>query len=241
MTRTYTSTELATLVTRLQMYTIVCHTVAPVSPVVFKWIHFKIFGLEINQYNFIGLFLAVCTMIYQTVAFCLLSDLSKEPGYRVYLKLNNQVDIFVDELKEPRASEKPLKESWCPSKEKTTSNLSIEKEEQHLKEDEKSPSGKTAESFHQSVPRKRQNPKQRKVCESGDKMLTLSDVFTNRDLVLILATAFSKQFIYTQCEIAVRYYCSGCFSLVDRILGNVLHSNRRYCRSNHEISSKIQR
>ena len=181
------------------MYTIVCHAIAPVSPVLFKWIHFKIFGLEINEYNFIGLFLAGCTMIYQTIAFCLLSDLSKESGYRVYLKLNNQIDSFVDKQKEPRASEKPVEESWCPSKEKNTSNQSFGND----REDERNLSGKTTESFRQSTPSKRQNAKQRKVSKSGEKMLTLSDVFTNQDLVLILATVILTQFTYTQCEIAV--------------------------------------
>lgn len=67
------------------MLEIIAHAVAPVSPMMFKWVDFKLFGLKFNQYNFVGVFLMFTTMIYLTMAYFMLSDLTKEKGYQIFL------------------------------------------------------------------------------------------------------------------------------------------------------------
>eukprot|EP00111_Clytia_hemisphaerica_P020736 TCONS_00061147-protein len=93
LTRTYPSKELSVLVTKIQTLTIICHALAPVSPIIFKWVNFKLFGHEINQYNCVALFLAGCTLTYGVAAYFLLTDLTKNPGYHVYLKVNQELSV----------------------------------------------------------------------------------------------------------------------------------------------------
>ena len=52
------------------------------------------FGFVFNQYNFVAVFLTFCTIIYQTMCYIMLSDLTKEPGYQIFLRINNKTDDF---------------------------------------------------------------------------------------------------------------------------------------------------
>ena len=68
------------------------HAIAPLSPILFQWVNFKIFGMEINQYNAIGLFMILLTLVYQLMAYFFLTNLTREPGYQIFLKLEGLQD-----------------------------------------------------------------------------------------------------------------------------------------------------
>ena len=70
----------------------ISHAVAPCSPILFKWVYFKLFGMQINQYNAIGIFMAIVTVIYQIFVYFYLTNLTKEPGYQIFLKLEGKED-----------------------------------------------------------------------------------------------------------------------------------------------------
>ena len=68
------------------MLEIIAHALAPVSPIMFKWVNFQIFGLQFNQYNFVGVFLMFTTIVYLSMAYFMLADLTKEKGYQLFLE-----------------------------------------------------------------------------------------------------------------------------------------------------------
>ena len=70
----------------------ISYGIAPLSPLVFKWVNYQVFGMEINQYNAIGLLMVVVTILYQIVAYFCLTNLTKEPGYQIFLKLEDRED-----------------------------------------------------------------------------------------------------------------------------------------------------
>ena len=92
LSRTYSSQDTTKHMTNLQLSALISHAVAPLSPLLFKWIDFKLFGLEINQYNFIGIFMVIVTITYQLFVYFCLTNLTKEPGYQVFLKLEDKHD-----------------------------------------------------------------------------------------------------------------------------------------------------
>ena len=79
----------------------VFHAIAPLSPILFQWVDFKLFGMEINQYNGIGLFMILITFVYQTIAYFFLTNLTLEPGYQIFLKLENLQDEFSKSVEKP--------------------------------------------------------------------------------------------------------------------------------------------
>ena len=67
----------------------------------FEWVDFKLFGMEINQYNAVGILLAFLTTIYQIIAYFCLTNLTKEPGYQIFLKIQGQTDQIAAKSEEP--------------------------------------------------------------------------------------------------------------------------------------------
>ena len=50
--------------------------------------------MEINQYNAIGLFMILLSLVYQLMAFFFLTNLTREPGYQIFLKLEGLQDKY---------------------------------------------------------------------------------------------------------------------------------------------------
>ena len=66
---------------------VTCHALAPLSPVLFTGINFKLFGIvEINQYNFIGLFEAAVVLMLEVLVYFFFTNLTKDEGYTIYLQ-----------------------------------------------------------------------------------------------------------------------------------------------------------
>ena len=84
--------ELTILNTKIYTLAIIAHATAPVSPILFQWIHFQFLGFEFNQYNFGSVVLIVTTIMYQLIAYFFLTDLTRDQGYLIFLKMNNKSD-----------------------------------------------------------------------------------------------------------------------------------------------------
>ena len=76
----------------LQLCAMVFHAISPLSPILFQWISFKMFGMVINQYNFIGLFMIIFTLLYQLICYFFLTNLTTEYGYQIFLKVEGGED-----------------------------------------------------------------------------------------------------------------------------------------------------
>ena len=100
ISKTYSSKETVKHLTNLQLSALISHAISPCSPLLFKWIDFKLFGMKINQYNAIGIFMAIVTVIYQVFVYFCLTNLTKEPGYKVFLKLEGQQDQNSDSVED---------------------------------------------------------------------------------------------------------------------------------------------
>lgn len=92
LSRSYTRTETLKHMGNLQLAAMLFHAISPLSPVLFQWIDFKMFGMEINQYNFIGLFMIIFTILYQVISYFFLTNLTTQRGYQIFLKLEGVED-----------------------------------------------------------------------------------------------------------------------------------------------------
>ena len=92
LSRTHSKIETVKHIANIQVGSMVFHAIAPLSPILFQWVDFKLFGMEINQYNAIGLFMILITFVYQTIAYFFLTNLTQESGYQIFLKLEGLQD-----------------------------------------------------------------------------------------------------------------------------------------------------
>ena len=94
LSRTHSKNDTSKHVANIQLGSMIFHAIAPLSPILFQWVNFKIFGMEINQYNAIGLFMILLTLVYQLMAYFFLTNLTREPGYQIFLKLEGLHDKY---------------------------------------------------------------------------------------------------------------------------------------------------
>ena len=69
ISRYCTPAEMTKTILNRLLTLLIFRMIAPSSTVLFKNIHFKLFGFVISQYNFIGVFLLVTTFLYVAIAF----------------------------------------------------------------------------------------------------------------------------------------------------------------------------
>lgn len=74
----------------MQIIGMVFHAIAPLSSILLGWINFNIFGMPINKYNSVGLLLVLATIIYQILVYFKMVDLTKEPGYKSFIQLDDE-------------------------------------------------------------------------------------------------------------------------------------------------------
>ena len=75
---------------KLYLLALIFHGLSPLSPIAFKWVNFEIVGIIINQYNAIGLFMVIVTAVYQIVSYLFLNNLTHEPGYAIFLRIEGK-------------------------------------------------------------------------------------------------------------------------------------------------------
>ena len=98
ISRVYTTSESTKILATLQLFGMIFHGIAPLSPMLFTWVNTKIFGMEINQYNAVGLFLIAVTLVYQLLVYHMVCDLTLEPGYQIYLRRTNRADDVISNI-----------------------------------------------------------------------------------------------------------------------------------------------
>ena len=92
LSRTFPESEILKHIAHLQIFAMITNSIGPLSPIFFQWVDFKLFGMEINQYNAIGLFMVFVTIIYQIITYFFLTNLTKEPGYQIFLRTQGAED-----------------------------------------------------------------------------------------------------------------------------------------------------
>ena len=92
LSRTNSKSDTVKYLAYLQLLAMIFHGIAPLSPILFKWVDFNLFGMQINQYNFIGLFMAFITTVYQIIAYFFLTNLTKEQSYQMFLRIHRRED-----------------------------------------------------------------------------------------------------------------------------------------------------
>ena len=100
LSRVYSKEDTVRHLSNIQICGMIFHAIAPLSPVLFGWIEFDYFVLQINKYNSVGLVLILSTVVYQVMAYFLLADLTKEPGYEIFVKLEGKQDEFLSNTEE---------------------------------------------------------------------------------------------------------------------------------------------
>jgi len=90
MARVYPQHELANILSNLQIAAAITYAVAPCSPVLFRNIDITLFGIRINQYNCVALVMFIILVIFGFVTFFFLSNLTKHPGYKIYVYKRNE-------------------------------------------------------------------------------------------------------------------------------------------------------
>ena len=85
LSRCYKTNELPKILSNLQILGGVATILAPSSIVLFTKVNFHVFGLHVNEYNFIGLGMAIVMVLYAIGCFFFLADLTKHPGYHIFL------------------------------------------------------------------------------------------------------------------------------------------------------------
>ena len=110
LSRTFPESETLKHLSNIQIFTMISNAIGPMSPILFQWVDFKSFGMEINQYNSIGLFMVFITIIYQIVTYFFLTNLTKEPGYQIFLRIQEVEDqnSNIDDSKEKLISIKEI-------------------------------------------------------------------------------------------------------------------------------------
>ena len=92
LSRTYSKSDTVKHLGYIMIFGLIFRSIGPVSSILFQWVDFKLFGMEINQYNAIGLFMVFITIIYQIIAYFFLTNLTKEPGYQIFLRIHGRED-----------------------------------------------------------------------------------------------------------------------------------------------------
>jgi len=90
MARAYTQHELVNILSNIQITAAVLYAIAPCSPVLFRNIDITLFGVRINQYNCVALVMFIILVIFEIVTFFFLSNLTKHPGYKIYVDRSNK-------------------------------------------------------------------------------------------------------------------------------------------------------
>ena len=85
LSRCYKTNELPKILSNLQILGGVATILAPSTVALFTKVDFHLFGLHVNEYNFIGLVMANVMVLYAIGCFFFLADLTKHPGYHIFL------------------------------------------------------------------------------------------------------------------------------------------------------------
>lgn len=96
----YNEKELARVFSINEVLGIICSLFAPCSPILFYGIHFKIGSWIITQNNFIGIFLAILSLILLIISYFYLQNLTHDESF----------DILKDEILDKKAKEKEKNE-----------------------------------------------------------------------------------------------------------------------------------
>ena len=85
ISRCFKQKELSVLFSNIQILGGVATVLAPSSFILFNKVDFNLFGLHVNKYNFIGIFMAIIMILYTIGCFFFFPNLTKHPGYHIYL------------------------------------------------------------------------------------------------------------------------------------------------------------
>uniref|UniRef100_A0A7M6DN15 Uncharacterized protein n=1 Tax=Clytia hemisphaerica TaxID=252671 RepID=A0A7M6DN15_9CNID len=213
ITRTYPIEELTNLNTKIYTFAIVCHAIAPVSPIVFRWINFNLFGFEFNQYNFCSVVLIVLTIMYQLIAYFLLTDMTRDRGYQIFLRIYNKTDdsAIVLQLAETETEQSNQNNLQSSHDHETHEKLNRNQKSLHLNDDSEFvlnalESDQSSESTTKDPVRQEPRGLRRSKEEANKNpgsLLTFGQVLSNLDIDLVLFSIMLISFVYTQAEIVI--------------------------------------
>ena len=108
LSRCFTTKELPRILSNIQILGAISTMLAPSSIVLFTNVDFHIFGLHVNQYNFIGIVMASVMTLFAIACLKYLTNLTKHPGYNIYLTkikrwtMNNNIEQHENQVKDKK-------------------------------------------------------------------------------------------------------------------------------------------
>ena len=116
ISRVYNKKDLAQILSTNEILASAFMAFAPCSPLLFNGIHFKIGAWTITQHNFVGLFLAMISLLFLIISYFFLQNLTQDETFNDYLKQ----EIFDDEAEDEEKSEKSAPERLWTTKDIVT-------------------------------------------------------------------------------------------------------------------------
>ena len=206
ISRVYTTSESTKILATLQLFGMIFHGIAPLSPMLFTWVNTKIFGMEINQYNAVGLFLIAVTLVYQLLVYHMVCDLTLEPGYQIYLRRTNRADDVISNISNAANGNSRIDDVRVS----VTASENITKAEGFKDDVSKSVKDFDEENAQEDISlidKSRSTEYEASVI----KEMTFVDVISNLDILMILLAVALVGFLFNQKElmlniIAVRFF-----------------------------------
>jgi len=195
LSRSYSKEKITIILSNLQIAAVTCHALAPISPILFSGIEFELFGLQVDQYNFIGLFESGMALVLEVLVYFFFTNLTKHPGYEVYLQRiqdeKSQVDAVVSVNDETEIDSETL----YKQQNSQVKLASVNKNNQ-IGVDNETDLGLLIQG-DENV------DKHQSYSKNTVKLMSLNEIFTNIDIVMILVETLLINFIVTQAELVI--------------------------------------
>lgn len=186
----------------LQLFAAIAAVLAPSSVVWFTYIDLHLFGIHINKYNFIGIFMAIVIVLYTVACAIFLPNCTLHPGYQIFL---HKIKKKAVSSKVSSITERSTREDGTKGSEKqiihvppTTStkdnNQTTSRANQGSKETTIKPSVTHTAKLTKEI---RTEPSLKHTTKD---LLNATKLIMTADFALIITTCFAAGFLFTETE-----------------------------------------